>query len=346
MSDHSAIEWTNSSWNPIRARNLKTGKIGWHCEHSTTGCEFCYAEGFNLRLGTGLPFKPGHRAEIEILLDEKMLTAPLHWKRPRKVFVCSMSDLFADFVTDEWLDHMFHVMALCPQHTFQVLTKRAERMRDYFADIEHDPLSKGCCPLPNVWLGISCERQQEADERIPLLQDTAAVVRFLSCEPLLGPINLDRVHFGDGIYMSALHGGRDTPTPWNINWVIVGGESGPNARPMHPQWARDIRDQCHAAGVAFFFKQWGSWIPCPDEAQNWGRDWFLIDRNGNADIPDDRMPMDGCGEYAARRVGKKAAGRLLDGRTWDEFPDVVNEGDGIDAARKANDANKTTRPPA
>src|SRR5262245_57000175 len=132
MSDNSAIEWTDATWNPIRARNKTTGKVGWHCEHATTGCEFCYSEGFNKRLGTGLAFKPGHRADIELFLDEAMLTLPLRWKKPRKIFVCSMTDLFADFVRDEWIDKMVAVMALAPQHTYQMLTKRAKRMRDYF----------------------------------------------------------------------------------------------------------------------------------------------------------------------------------------------------------------------
>lgn len=131
MADNSAIEWTDATWNPVRARNLETGKVGWHCEHATTGCEFCYAEGFNKRLGTGLAFKPGHRADIEIFLDEAMLTQPLRWKKPRRIFVGSMTDLFADFVPDEFIDRMFAVMALAPQHTFQLLTKRAARMREY-----------------------------------------------------------------------------------------------------------------------------------------------------------------------------------------------------------------------
>src|SRR6185437_6160437 len=191
MSANSSIEWTNHTWNPIRARNLKTGKSGWHCEHSTTGCEFCYAEGFNKRLGTGLPFKPGHRKDVELFLDEDMLTLPLRWKKPRRIFVCSMTDVFADFVPDEWIDKMLAVMALCPHHTFQVLTKRAERMRSHLdknrpfsvaracldvfmptglkfpedwpvasiGDIDYpDDLTMKRWPLPNVWLGVSCER--------------------------------------------------------------------------------------------------------------------------------------------------------------------------------------------
>ena len=329
MSDHSNIEWTDASWNPIRARNLKTGKIGWHCEHATTGCEFCYAEGFNLRLGTGLPFKPGHRKDVEIFLSEEMLTLPLRWKRPRKIFVGSMTDLFADFVTDEWLDKLFAVMALCPQHTFQVLTKRAARMRDYLTaalkgqrpiasaaielrgsiiggiqalsawfDHDHDNPR----PMANVWLGVSCERQDEADERIPLLLQTPAAIRFISAEPLLGPVdidcsNVDWMQYPEGNGIVGYH--------LKIDWVICGGESGPHARPMHPQWARDIRDRCRQADIPFFFKQWGEWSP-----------------TGSGDHPV-TVVGEGLDRYQLIRLGKKAAGRLLDGRTWDEFPKVA-----------------------
>jgi protein gp37 len=260
MSDNSAIEWTDASWNPIRARNLKTGKIGWHCEHSTTGCEFCYAEGFNKRLGTGLPFKPGHRKDIEIFLDEEMLLAPLRWKKPRRIFLCSMTDLFADFVKDEWIDRVFAVMALCPQHTFQCLTKRAERMQDYM-QLKRSPDAVGTLmneiapqhwckrelddyngwPLDNIWLGVSCERQEEFDERHTWLGSTPAAVRFFSFEPLLGPINTN----------GALDAGV-------FHWAIVGGESGRHSRPMHVEWVDAIRDQCRAAGVACFIKQLGS----------------------------------------------------------------------------------------
>jgi len=356
MSDNSAIEWTDSTWNPIRALDLNTGKIGWHCEHATIGCEFCYAEGINKRLGTGLPFKPGHREHVKIFLDEKTLLAPVKWKRPRKIFVGSMTDLFADFVTDDMLDKILAVMALCPQHTFQVLTKRAARMRSYFcgpwtgdgvaarvADatwplatrvIHEIPVGPRLesgepefgfrrmfhpkhWPLSNVWLGVSCERQQEADERIPLLLQTPASVRFTSAEPLLGPIDL----------IGTFARYQDTPgrrcaVPLGrqlIDWVIVGGESGPNARPMHPDWARSLRDQCAAAGLAYFFKQHGEWLGSDQLG------WLNPDRN-----------FDGCrlalsGDVV--RVGKKAAGRLLDGRTHDEFPAVYNAQDDFAKSR-------------
>jgi len=326
MGANTKIEWTNSTWSPIRARNLKTGNLGWHCERVSEGCKNCYSSSMNRRLGTGLDFKPGHRADVEIFLDEKMLLAPLRWKTPRRIFVNSMTDTFAEFVKDEWIDRMFAVMALCPQHTFQVLTKRPDRMRAYCAAIDTParvwPLAcemgqpgralsatlvkfGSPWPLPNVWLGISAEDQATADERIPLLLQTPAAVRFVSLEPLLGPIKLwwldddARAYRGPGVRVSGgviTVGTPDCPPeryddsqPW-LDWVIVGGESGPHARPLHPRWARDLRDQCATAGVPFFFKQWGQHRPPTENDPAW------------------------------RSLGKKAAGRLLDGRTHDEMP--------------------------
>lgn len=345
MAAQSSIEWTDSSWSPIRARNIKTSKIGWHCEHVTTGCEFCYAEGINKRLGTGLPFKPGHLAngDVEIFVNETMLLAPLQWKKPRKIFVCSMTDMFARFVPDEMIDKMFAVMALCPQHTFQVLTKRADRMREYLtkphypgkfvtisdAGVRTDTPSarirvhSAMCdilpvaparalnaaaawqnknapdgdgfirnwPLPNVWLGVSAERQQEADERIPLLLQTPAAVRFVSAEPLLGPIDLtDALRDGhptqeqvDG--PRGMHYLRHGAS--RLDWVIVGGESGPYARPFNISWARSIASQCREAGTSCFIKQLGTnpFYRADDvncTSQDTGRDVWLIpkDRKG------------------------------------------------------------------
>lgn len=337
MGDKSNIEWTDATWNPIRARHRATGKVGWHCEHATTGCEFCYSEGFNKRLGTGLPFKPGHRKDIELFLCDQTLTQPMRWKRPRMIFVCSMTDVFADFVRDEWLDRMFAVMALCPQHTFQVLTKRAGRMREYFAGVMadkslglnrlgiaavatglHGPAGEiPSWPLTNVWLGVSTERQQEADERIPHLLQTPAAVRFISAEPLLGPIDLtslrNHASLGEGQpWLNAVgsHGrgyvyqGVDTCSVSGLDWVIVGGESGRNARPMHPDWPRSLRDQCAAAEVSFFFKQWGEHAP----------KWSFGDGAGDSgfgDVPE----FDGF-----ERVGKTRAGRKLDGREYNDMP--------------------------
>ena len=279
MGENSAIEWTDASWTPIRALNRVTGKVGWHCEHASPGCIHCYSETFNeRRLGTGLPFKPGHRGNVEHFLDVKMLLAPLRWRRPRKIFVCSMTDLFGDWVPDAWIDRVFAVMALAPQHTFQVLTKRSARMRAYLQSGRATPVGMEAMditlhahardprssvgagvkltgdiahlkvwPLPNVWLGVSAEDQHRFDQRVADLYNTPAALRFFSFEPLLGEINA----------VGPLSTGA-------FGWAIVGGESGPSARPMHPDWARSIRDQCAAAGVSFHFKQWGEWL---DEAQ-------------------------------------------------------------------------------
>jgi len=200
-------------------------------------------------------------------------------------FVNSMSDLFHKEVPFNFIDKVFAVMAHCPQHTFQILTKRPERMAEYF--------SKNGPPLPNVWLGTSVE-SADVLHRIDELRECPASVRFLSLEPLigdLGTINLDGIH-----------------------WVIVGGESGPGARPMHPNWARSLRDQCVAAGVPFFFKQWGSLFPCEDKHR-------LVQSGHYCDVSHCwRGPGEGV---AYKRIGKHKAGRLLDGRTWDEFPEVA-----------------------
>jgi len=296
VSARSTIEWTDASWTPIRARRHDIPghqALGWHCQHVSEGCRNCYAEALNKRIGTGLDFKPGNRDLIELFLDEKMLLDPVCWRNPRMIFVCSMTDIFSDFVKDEWIDRMFAVMALCPRHVFQVLTKRSERMLEYLTSAngkklgipqsvaerrDHicvecfnineqlsDPhikmfLDKGWIvnrwPLPNVWLGVSCEDQETAYTRIPDLLATPAAVRFVSCEPMLGEIDLR------GLFKSCpahdYEGGfciQDCGN-WNrLDWVICGGESGHTARPMHPAWARSLRDQCASASVPFFMKQ-------------------------------------------------------------------------------------------
>ncbi len=350
MSDRSAIEWTNASWNPIRARNRATGKVGWFCEHASQGCRFCYAERQNVRAGAsggnGVEYRAQDRDQVEIFLDEKTLTQPLRWTRPRKIFPCSMTDLFGDWVTDAVLDRMFAVMAVTPQHTYQVVTKRAERANTYICTRAGDwelylpealvsvglgemrGLAARVCvkwPLPNLWLGVSCEDQATADERIPLLLQTPAAVRFVSAEPLLGPIDLigtfarfqDKPRNGCAVPL-----GRQL-----VDWVIVGGESGAGARPMHPDWARSLRDQCAAAGVAFFFKQWGEWRPpLPTERYDTSKGRasappaFLVANDGTV-----HCFTETAGEKARGmlRVGKAKAGRLLDGRTHDEFPMTI-----------------------
>lgn len=345
MADNTAIEWTNATWNPIRG-----------CTRVSEGCRNCYAEVMAARFsdpgqwGHGLARRvalPGggtdHRWTGEVALVEEALDLPLRWRRPRRIFVNSTSDLFHEKVPDDWIDMVFAVMALAQQHTFQVLTKRPERMRDYFlgrrlnfgrasealhemthpcSEDDHDwavdqldAFDASGRPLPNVWLGTSVEDQATANARIPHLLDTPAQVRFLSCEPLLGPVALDMILTPEmGVYaLTGVRSDGSGPSGFSrgprIDWVICGGESGPGARPMHPDWARSLRDQCTLDRVPFFFKQWGDWEPrrgfaCPDDLPREG--WHHFDP-----------------ECSMRRVGKKRAGRLLDGREWSDFPGVT-----------------------
>lgn len=314
MGDKTKIEWTDASWTPIRARNKATGAVGWFCEHASEGCRNCYAEGMNNRLGTQLPFKPGHRKDVEIFVDEKILAQPKAWRRPRRIFVCSMTDLFGDFVPTDAIDQVFAMMAASPQHTFQVLTKRADRMRDYFHALRGMGEWNGAAwPLANVWLGVSVEDQAAADFRIPLLLQAPAAVHFLSCEPLLGPVNVARWLL-DANYLEYCDavGGPLPKMPASIGWVIAGGESGPHARPMHPAWARALRDQCAAIGTPFHFKQWGEWRHAPDRArfkEAIRERWTRLE-SGQAEVRPAFMV----------REGKKDAGRLLDGVEHNGFP--------------------------
>lgn len=214
MADRSGIEWTESTWNPI------TG-----CTKISPGCKHCYAERMALRLQA--MGQPNYANGFEVTLHEHVLEIPLSWKKPRVIFVNSMSDLFHKDVPLDFIQRVFDVMKRAEQHQFQVLTKRAERLSELSPQLEW---------LPNIWMGVSVETEKYM-YRIDHLRETGARIKFLSLEPLLGPLpNLN------------LHG---------IDWVITGGESGPGARPIDPAWVRDIRDQCLAAQVPFFFKQWG-----------------------------------------------------------------------------------------
>ncbi len=371
MSDKSAIEWLTgkdgtrgSTWNPIRARNLETGAIGWHCEHASEGCRNCYAEKTNrgfFQLGTRLPYVPLARAKVEIFLDEKTLLQPLHWKRPRKVFPCSMTDWAGRWVSDDWMDKLLAVAALCPQHTFLFLTKRADRLLEYLATDQEErqcaigeqafnltgTLMSGepSCgedfmymewPLPNVMLGFSAEDQKTFDERWEYMSQLAAWGVWCSAEPLLGPIDAySALHYSvscancgdgqgyEGMRCSCGEEGYYSQQP-QLDWLVVGGESGPHARPMHPDWARSLRDQCVAAGVSFFFKQWGGWVPIaiPRMKARIGTT-LLIHPDGRTAPANWDDVMTSRGEvWAVERVGKKAAGRLLEGREWNEFPEL------------------------
>lgn len=243
MAEHSDIEWTDGTWNPV------TG-----CTKVSPGCKYCYAETFAERFRgvAGHPYEQG----FDLKLWPDRLELPLKWRKPKRIFVNSMSDLFHETVPTPFIDQVFDTMRAANWHQFQLLTKRAERMAEYIARKPSGPLANSC---PHVWLGASVESQKYI-ERAHAVSRLSSAVRFLSCEPLLGPLDL-----------------RDVLGSTLINWVIVGGESGRRARPMDPSWVLEIRGQCQAAGVPFFFKQWGG-------------------------------------------TNKKLAGRVLEGRTWDEFP--------------------------
>jgi len=328
------IEWAEETRNPV------TG-----CTKISPACDHCYAERMAKRHAGrfGYPEAPN---TFRVTLHPDRLGQPLRWRKPRRIFVVSMGDLFHPDVPFDYIAAVYGVMAACPQHTFMLLTKRPRRMHDFISwtDLAADhaesmfPLDtlgwrrgavlksaaarRGAItdhleerwPLPNVWVGVTAEDQQRADQRIPLLLQVPAALRFVSCEPLLGPIDLGGVTDDSdnetrrradvlqrGCGFPGHYGGR------RIAWVICGGESGPGARPMHPDWARGLRDQCVEAGVPFLFKSWGHYAPI---GQLPGDAWREIDAYGGATERGDEVVG----------VGKKAAGRELDGRIWDETP--------------------------
>lgn len=307
MSADTKIEWTDRTWNPV------TG-----CTKVSPGCDHCYAETIAERFRGGPAFPNG----FDVQLRGHKLTEPLRWRKPSNVFVNSMSDLFHDSVPDEYIAKVFAVMASAPRHTFQILTKRHGRMRSLVSSdafrqsvqrrIPHAGADSyvgkhySTWPLPNVWLGVSTENQQWADIRIPALLGTPAAVRFISAEPLLGPVDLIQ---SLGIHDVPPRTGLVRP---QLDWVIVGGESGPKARPMHPDWARSLRDQCVDAGMPFHFKQWGEYMV----------NGYYSPETGIPPSPEIAMePANSNFGPLMLRVGKKRAGRVLDGRTWDEFPE-------------------------
>ena len=258
MGDKSHIEWTDATLNTVSG-----------CTKVSPGCDNCYIETTPPFRMAGRKFTgdPGH---IPLVFHEDRLQLPLRWTSPRRIFVNSLSDLFHKDVPDAHIARLWATMAVTPQHTYQILTKRPGRMRslvgsDKFARLVDAELEKlgyrGWLdsvlewPLPNVWLGVTVENQRWADVRIPQLLRTPAAVRFLSCEPLLGPVTIDR----------AVPSQFMAPGQPSVDWVIAGGESGPRARPMHPTWVLWLRDQCVGTGVAFHFKQAGNVL-----AKEWG----------------------------------------------------------------------------
>ena len=325
MSGKTDIEWTDSTWNPV------TG-----CTKVSAGCDHCYAETFAERWrGT-----PGHYFErgFDVQLRPDKLDWPLRKRKPQRIFVNSMSDLFHDQVPDEYIARVWAVMALAPRHTFQVLTKRHGRMRsllgsEFFAGLVYmalnailaqynppapvapdtimsalDNFARGhFMVLPNVWLGVSAEDAKWAKIRGDALRETPAAVRFFSCEPLLGAI--------DDLDLTG------------IDWVIVGGESGRGARPMCSDWATSLLQQCLTARVPYLFKQWGNWSSNIDLIEQLGYDRLkphaLVNQADGSVVKSASETRNGSWTYVWN-VGKKKAGRQLLGRTWDQYPVVAS----------------------
>jgi protein gp37 len=338
--DKTKIEWTDATWNIING-----------CTVVSPGCAHCYAMRLAATRMKDHPSREGlavmHKGEPqwtgEITFYKPAALQPFQWTRPRMIFVCAHGDLFHKDVPDQWIDYVFMAALLNPRHTFQILTKRPERMCEYMRMVNDEAEEQTATrfavamlhaglqdsdisaidihwPPRNVWLGTSVEDQERADERVPHLLAAPAAVRWLSCEPLLGPVDLTKVDamlFRGAELVNALTGtamdflGEPVGRVPKLDWVVVGGESGPRSRPMHPAWARQLRDQSKDARVPFLFKQWGDWATWEPR---YPADVIYLDADGSSETDPgvSREPM--------VRVGKREAGRTLDGFTYDGFP--------------------------
>lgn len=297
------IEWTDETWNPV------TG-----CTKVSQGCKHCYAERIFKRFNPGKNF-------TDVQCHPERLEIPLHWRKPRKIFVNSMSDLFHEDVPLAFIWDVWSIIQQAPQHTYQILTKRPERMFEALKTIDFIQ--------PNVWIGVSVEDQATTDERIPWLLKTPAAVRFVSYEPALGPVHFSHTDSrligqnshsslweqntvnwltGEAYILQAGSTDHFHGIGTKIDWIIAGGETGPGARPAHFDWFRSVRDQCVEAHVPFFFKQWGEWIPILEYET--GIDPITFDDEAKID------------NIVYKRVGRKRAGRLLDGREWNGYPKI------------------------
>lgn len=324
MSENSKIEWCDHTFNPWEG-----------CQKVGPGCDHCYAEARNARFGGGTAVNWGPGAP-------RRRTSPANWRKPiqwnarhdeffaahgrrQRVFCASLADVFDNEVPTHWRQELMSLIARTPNLDWLLLTKRignAARMLEEAS--RHDGFLMGADDhyraLPNVWIGATIVNQEEAGRDIPKLLAVPARVRFLSMEPLLGPVDLGPFFWRD-MNNNIVSQAHRSP---KIDWVIVGGESGRQARPMHPQWVRDIRGQCERAGVPFLFKQWGEWTPgenverqtgVVETADLFAGKWMFGKENlANYGHVDDEPDL--------YRIGKKAAGRHLDGRTHDEFPEV------------------------
>lgn len=346
MSDKTNIEWCDSTWNPWEG-----------CQKVGPGCDHCYAETRNARFGGGVAVNWGPGAP-------RRRTSAANWKKPlqwnaahdqffaehgrrQRVFCASLADVFDNAVDPAWRMDLFSLIAETPNLDWLLLTKRignAHAMLDVvIQELSHGINNWSDAPWPNVWIGATVVNQEEADRDIPKLLNTPAVVRFLSMEPLLGPVDLTAAYLPcpsamDGLGMDPETGAYECcrrcdytgiSNEMGIDWVIVGGESGHGARLMHPNWGRSLRDQCQVASVPFLYKQHGEWLPVcdyysdDDHARDAALDrpYKLITRNG-AEWDEEFDGQPPLGTWIMHKVGKKAAGRLLDGREWNEFPEA------------------------
>ncbi|MEN6325821.1 MAG: phage Gp37/Gp68 family protein [Syntrophomonas sp.] len=362
------IEWADKTWNPV------TG-----CSPISEGCKNCFAK----RMASRLQGRCGYPKDNPFLVvkHDDVFMLPIKWRKPSRIFVCSMGDLFHDAVEERWIDAVFAAMGSTydtscvdennvatgykQRHVYMVLTKRPERMRDYILELlklDWESLRKrfyhiamGMCDIirgplyahmnasmivatwikqgmPGLWLGVTAENQARADERIPILLQTPAAVRFVSIEPMLGEIDLTRINIGPVASYNTLAGEILEPGSVTsghgvnkLDWAICGGETGTGARPMHPDWVRSLRDQCQAAGTPFFFKSWGDWSPFYDRDID-DPDWRKIPEESKTVC---RLNLAGGQGFHGdrvvyfKKVGKKKAGRLLDGQEWDQYPGVM-----------------------
>lgn len=352
--------WWTETWNPI---------IG--CSHASPGCDHCYAErAAVVRAGNPVTAQYAHvvldgRWRGNSLLVESALEKPMRWRKPRRVFVGSMTDLFHRSTPTAWRDRVFAVMGMAPQHTYMILTKRPERMREYIAGINLTAARKSAGlgleagvrlagwvqeGMPNVWFGVSAENQEQADARIPHLLATPAARRFVSVEPMLGPVKIREYLMsgkdpGECGNCGKGHGFMRCPNygavaltdeeygcenfkriNFALDWVICGGETGPGARPMHPDWARSLRDQCVDAGVPFFFKRWGEWWPGSwkgHESMCLYNDGTMVEFEQETILAEEKrsgLPHSSRSTTIVSRVGHRRAGRLLDGQEWNQVP--------------------------
>jgi protein gp37 len=302
----SNIEWTDETWNPV------TG-----CDKVSQGCKNCYAEKMHKRLGGMGQEKYSKPFLGNVLTHEDELMKPYQWKKGKRIFVNSMSDLFHKDVPFEFIVQVYTIMVNTPRHTYQVLTKRSDRLLEFYnwykSMLPAEYVSQ-YTSAKNIWVGVSCEDQKTVDERVPYLLQVPAAIRFLSCEPLLERIDITA--FGsnlplDGKIIEWRKPGKYYEGP-KIHWVIAGGESGSKARPMHPDWIRFLRQQCEESNTPFFFKQWGEWI----DNQNMPRQ-YIAENNLKRHVFES-----GYFSTEVWKLGKSKTGNTIDGKQYLQFPTV------------------------